>query len=191
MTTLANLEWVDGKSNPAGIKSIAYFIRKSDIKQPLPVIGEDGISYTEDIVPATGKMFQTIYTTQGNGKVTFEQIGSKDGYQPVNKATLSYPDINDNVKAFVSKYCNANMVFVIPHYTVDGVRYAVFGLEVDATTTIKGDSGDKPGSQKGTTIEIESPDVVALPNYKGVIPLETGSLNCDTNVFTPKEPAGA
>lgn len=189
MTTFANLDWADGKANPSGIQSTAYFVRKSDIASPLPKIGEDGIAYLDDIKLVTGKKFQTIYTTQGMGSVTFELTGEADCTQPVNKAKLSYPDINDKAKAFVTAYCNAKMVFVIPHNTVDGVRFAVFGLEMDASTKLTGNSGDKAGSAKGLTIEIESPDYVALPNYSGLIETDKGTLDCATNIFTDKDAA--
>lgn len=191
MTTLSNLDWADGKANPSGIQSIAYFVRKSDIVSPLPKIGDDGIAYVEDIKLATGKKFQTIYTTQGAGSVTFELTGEADCVQPVNKAKLSYPDINDMAKTFATSYCNAKMVFIVPHNTVDGVRFAVFGLEMDASTKLTGNSGDKPGSAKGLTIEVESPDYVALPNYLGLIETDKGILDCATNIFTEKNAAPA
>lgn len=182
MTTLSNLDWVSGKANPAGIKSIAYFVRKSDISI-YPKL--TGASYTGDIELVAGKKFLTIYTTQGVGKVTFELVGNKDGKQPVNKATLSYPDINKAAKEFVTTYCNDNVVFIIPHYTTDGVSYAVFGLEYDCDVKFTGDGGDKPGSDKTFKIEIESADWAALPIYTGVINTDKGSLNCETGVFTP------
>lgn len=187
---LINLDWDDGRTNPSGIKSIAYFVRRSDIAK-FPTLAADAataaemVGYKDDIVLKTGKKFETIYTTQGVGKVSSEVVGEKDVKQPVNKATLSYPDINDEAKAFATRYCNANMVFIIPHNTASGVRYAVFGLDMDASLTPKMESGDKPGSTKGLTIEIEAPDIVALPNYLGVIETATGSLNCSTGVFTP------
>lgn len=185
MITLSNLDWVDGKSNPVGIRSIGYFIRKADIVKPYPQIAPDGVSYVGDIELAKTTVFKTLYTTQGVGKIDFEMVGNKDCKQPVNKASLSYPDIDSAARTFATSYCNSNVVFIIPHNTSSGVSYAVFGLEMDADVKITGTSGDKAGSDKGMKIEIESPDFVVLPAYKGLIPIDTGTLDCSTGDFTP------
>lgn len=191
-TTLANLDWPDGQSNPAGIKSIAYFISKADITK-FPILKSNPASPAElvtldgDFELAALAKFSTIYTTQGVGKVDWESSGEKDCKAITNKASLSYPDINDQAKAFATQTLNSNTLFIIPHYVAGGkIRYCVLGnKDFDSTVDIKGSSGAKPGDQKGLTIEISAPDFCALPVYTGLIPMEDGTLNCATGEFTP------
>ena len=65
-------------------------------------------------------------------------------------------------------------------------RYHVLGSEdYRTTTTPNGLSGDTPGSAKGVTFTIDSPDVSPLPVYEGTIETSEGTLNCKTGEFTP------
>ena len=52
-------------------------------------------------------------------------------------------------------------------------------------TSPSGDTGDAAGSAKGSTIELEAPDVTPLPIYKGELALADGTLDCATDTFTP------
>lgn len=193
--TLANLEWPDGRANPSGIKPIAYMVRKSEIIS-YPTIPTDAstaaelVTYDGDFTLKAAAKFITIYSTQGKGKVEWEPTGEKDCKGFLNKATLSYPDIDDNAKAVALQTANSNVVCIIPHYVSGGgIRYVVLGSEnFDGTITPKGTSGDSFGSAKGLTIEIEAPDFLPLPVYTGLIPTDTGTLNCETGVFTPTAP---
>ncbi len=59
--------------------------------------------------------------------------------------------------------------------------------DFNASTSMKGDTGDSFGSAKGMTIEVEAPDFYPLPNYEGLLETSDGTLNCATGVFTPTE----
>lgn len=188
-----NLDFQGGGANPSGIKAIAYMVPKSEIAK-FPEVGkaeatseeEAGYKAASDFTLAAGKKWRTIYSTQGVGKVETEATGDDDCQCIVNKGTLKYPDLDDAGKGYINASLNSAMVAIIPHYTKNGVRYAVLGgQDFDAKVTNKGNSGDKPGSAKGIDIEISAPDYMALPNYLGVIETDKGSLNCQTGVFTP------
>lgn len=183
---LKNLDWPDGQTNASGIKPIAYAIRKVMVKK-FPKLAEGGVAYDGDFDLADGAKFITIYTTQGKGKVGYDQTGEKDCRMFTNKASLSFPDLSDAAGVLAVNTINSNLLVIVPHYEAGNkVRYAVFGSEhFDATTDCKGDSGDAPGSAKATTIEITAPDFVPLPSYSGLIPLDSGTLNCATGVTTP------
>lgn len=194
MTKLRNLEWADGQSNPSGIKSTSYYIRRSHVKKwpkffKDPTTVAEEVSYDGDIEPIEGESFISIYSTQGVGKVDFEFIGEKDCEMALNKAMLSYPDMNDEGIAYARSQINSNGVLIVPTYTAGGkIAYVTIGGEdFDPTIKVKGTSGDKPGSQKGLTIDAEAPDFYPLPRYTGLIKLENGTLNCATGEFTAKE----
>lgn len=104
----------------------------------------------------------------------------------MNKGTFSFPDISDEAKAVAKSLLNSNVVMVValPHETEK--RYVVLGSEdYDTSVTPKGESGDKPGSEKGLTSDVEVPDTTPIPGYAGALVLEDGSLDCETGVFTP------
>jgi hypothetical protein len=191
---LASLVWKQGQVNPSGIRPIAYFIAKKDI-QTFPTIQDDVdlattvdayVNYTGDFVLKTDKTFKTIYSSQGKGSATWEGTGEKDCKMFLNKATLSYPDINEEGKALTKALINDNVLIVIP--LPNKGRYVVLGNSFyDVTCNFTGATGDAPGSAKGITIEIEVPDTTPLPGYKGELALEGGTLDCATDVFTPTQ----
>jgi hypothetical protein len=189
---LSSLEWKQGSVNPSGIRPIAYFIHKKDIVA-FPVIEddidaanniEDYVNYAGDFVLKAGAYFKTIYSSQGKGSATWEAIGEKDCKMFTNKATLSYPDINEAGKALTKALVNDNVVIIIPLPSKG--RYIVLGNSFyDVSCTPTGTTGDAPGSARGLTITIEVPDTTPLPGYRGELLLADGSLDCDTDVFTP------
>ena len=188
---LGNLDWPNGKVNPSGIVPIAYRIPKAHITS-WPVIKDDPnvalsiseyVNYVGDFVLALGKKWETVYSTQGKGKVTFEPVAELDATMYVNKGTLSFPDITDEVRAFAKMAANGDYVYIV--HTPNG-RYHVIGNEsYRVKSALSGDTGDAAGSAKGVTINIECSDVTPLPCYKGDLVTAAGSLDIETGVFTP------
>ena len=186
-----NLVWPAGKVNPSGIKTLVYFIDKSFITawpaiDPAATTAQGNVTLAGDFGLAAGKKWNKLYSTQGKGKVDFEPIGEKDCKMFNNKGTFKFPDISSEAKSLAKSAINSNVVFVVPLPHETEKRYIVLGSEAyDLEVTIKGDSGDAPGSAKGITIEVTAPDTTPLPNYAGVLTLTDGSLDCETSVFTP------
>ncbi len=190
-----DLVWSPGLVNPSGVRTIAFFIQKSDIIT-WPEIAENPITVGEavttegDFVLKAGAFWKRFYTTQGKGKVDFEGMGEKDCGMFKNKATQRYPDLSDEAIAYAKSTMNANTVTIMVTRTSGAnrpqVKYVIIGgKEYDTEVKLSGNSGDNPGSEKGLTVEIEAPDFTPLPRYEGVIVLEDGSLDCETDIFTP------
>lgn len=191
-STLKNLIWPDGQANASGIGNKVYYIRKADVvtfpkMNAAPASAAEAVTYDGDFELQAGKTAISIYTTQGVGKAEFEPTGEKDCKMFNNKLTASYPDMNDEGIDFANANINSNGIFIVPHYVGGGkVAHVVIGGELfDSDVSVKGTSGDKPGSPKGLTIEVTAPDFYALPRYTGILPLPDGTLNCATGVFTP------
>lgn len=186
----ADIDFQVGSVNPSGIAQLGYYIPKADIAS-WPTIDDDpesadatiaGIStYSTDFVLDTGKKWKHIYSTSGKGKVTFEGTGETDCKMYLNKATLSYPRITDDIRAFAKAAVNGDFVFVIKH---DGKYFVIGHPDYRTTVTPGGDTGDAAGSAKGVTIELECPDVTPMPRYSGELVITEGSLDCDTDVIT-------
>ncbi len=191
--TLSDINFKIGSVNPSGISDEVYFIPKQDIAA-WPAISDDfdtaasndayvqyGTGTALSFTLKTGKKWTRLYTTQGKGKISHEYTGETDCKVPVNKATLSYPKITNEIRAFCKFASNGDFVFVIKH---DGKYYVIGHNDYRATVTPNGDSGDAAGSAKGITIEIECPDTTPLPTYVGEIVLTDGTLDCSDGSFT-------
>lgn len=186
-----NLVWPDGKINPSGIKSEIFFIAKSDIKTfpaiaAAPATASANVSLVGDFELVTGKKWKRLYTTQGKGKVEFEPIGEKDCKMFNVKGVFKFPDISTEARSLAKDAVNSNVIFCVPLPHESEKRFVVIGDEYyDCEVSVKGDSGDAPGSAKGITIEVTAPATTPLPNYTGSLVLDTGTLDCETGVFTP------
>lgn len=186
---LEDIRFKLGSVNPSGISDEVYFIPKSFIKS-FPTIKDDFdtaagpdeyAEYDGSFTLDTGKAWTRLYSTQGKGKISWEYQGETDCKVVVNKATLSYPKITNESRAFAKFASNGDFVFVVKH---DGKYYIIGNRDYRATLTPNGDSGDSAGSAKGITVEIECPDTTPLPTYTGSIVLSDGTLNCSTGVFS-------
>lgn len=192
----ASLKWNDGQINPSGIKTRVFFAPKTHIKthpkiDDTPSTPSENVTLAGDFEMETGKVFFELYTTQGKGKAHFEPIGEKDHKMFLNKGVFKFPDISDAAKSMAKQTINSNVVMVVllPHETEK--RAVIIGEEdFDTTVTIRGDTGDAPGSEKGLFFEIECPSTTPLPSYKGIIPLENGTYDCETGIFTPTPSGG-
>lgn len=187
---LADIRFKLGSVNPCGISDEIYFIPKSFITA-WPTIeddfdeAEDGDEYAQyegSFTLAADKTWTRLYSTQGKGKISWEYQGETDCKVVVNKASLSYPKITNEARAFAKFASNGDFVFCVKH---DGKFYIIGSPDYRATLTPNGDSGDSAGSAKGITIEIECPDTTPLPTYVGNIVLADGTLDCSSGTFTP------
>ena len=190
-----DLNWSPGRVNPSGIRTNGFFIDKKLITSypEVPDVAntiDEQITLEGDFVLAPNAFFKRIYTTEGEGKVEFEPIGDPDCEMVNNKCNLSYPDISIEARAFAKGNMNSNTIF-IPIVRTSGsnkptIEHIVIGgKEYNSKVTIKGSSGDKAGSKKGITVEVVAPDFTPLPIYKGIIVLEDGTYDCETQIFTP------
>lgn len=187
---LEDIRFKLGSVNPSGISDEVYFIPKQEIAT-WPTIeddfdeaddGDEYAQYDGSFGLVAGKTWTRLYSTQGKGKISWEYQGETDCKVVINKASLSYPKITNEARAFAKFASNGDFAFCVKH---DGKYYIIGDKDYRATLTPNGDSGDSAGSAKGITIEIECPDTTPLPTYVGNIVLADGTLNCSTGVFTP------
>lgn len=188
--------WDEGRTNPSGIGSRVFYIRKRHIKKwptpPDPAAAQGRAAYTGDFEMAGTNTAIEIYSTQGTGNVESESIGDKDCKGFNNKFKGSYPDLNDDAVAHANSEVNSNGIFVAQHFTAGGKpRWVVIGGQhYDPEVSLKATSGAKIGEKKGLEIEATAGDAFMLPEYAGLIKLAEGTYNCATDVFTEKEEAG-
>lgn len=187
---LGNLDFKVGSINPTGIGTTIYRIAKDLIKS-WPTIcndlsGEGAIStmaaYSGDFVLAENAVWDKIYSTQGKGSASYETIGEVDCKMFTNKASISYPKLTDEAKAFSKVAANGDFVYILKH---DGKYLVIGSKDYRVTTTPSGTTGAEAGSAKGVTIELQAPDDTPLPTYTGKLVLADGTLDCGTDTFSP------
>lgn len=187
---LSNVPFTIGQANGSGIGKYVYFIASDQITA-WPTItdnltdateADDYIGYDGSFTLKSGAKWIRIYNTQGEGVLSAEATGERDSKMYVNKLSFRYPKLTPEAAVLSDAVVNGDGVFVAWH---DGY-YRIIGhshYRCDVTPNVT--SGDAAGSSKGVTFEAECPDYKALPIYKGNIVLADGTLNCDTDEFTP------
>lgn len=187
---LSNVPFTIGQANGSGIGKYVYFIASDQITA-WPTItdnltdateADEYIGYDGSFTLKAGAKWIRIYNTQGEGVLSAEATGERDSKMYVNKLSFRFPKLTPEAAVLSDAVVNGDGVFVAWH---DGA-YRIIGhshYRCDVTPNVT--SGDAAGSSKGVTFEAECPDYKALPIYKGNIVLADGTLNCDTDEFTP------
>ncbi len=190
LLALTNVPFTIGQANGSGIGKYVYFIAADQIDS-WPTITDnlddaaseaDYIGYTGSFTLKSGAKWIRIYNTQGEGVLSAESTGERDSKMYLNKLSFRFPKLTDEAATLSDAVVNGDGVFIAWH---DGA-YRVVGhshYRCDVTPNVT--SGDSAGSSKGVTFAAECPDYKALPIYKGNIVLADGTLNCDTDEFTP------
>ncbi len=187
---LSNVPFTIGQANGSGIGKYVYFIASDQITA-WPTItdnlsdateADEYIGYDGSFTLKAGAKWIRIYNTQGEGVLSAEATGERDSKMYVNKLSFRFPKLTPEAAVLSDAVVNGDGVFVAWH---DGA-YRIIGhshYRCDVTPNVT--SGDAAGSSKGVTFVAECPDYKALPIYKGNIVLADGTLNCDTDEFTP------
>lgn len=193
---LGNLDFKIGSVNPSGIGTTVYCVAKEDISEWPTIVNDpdatgaeadDLSTYDGNFTLKSGKVFSTIYSTQGKGKATYEATGETDCKMFTNKLSLSYPKLNAAALSRAKMAVNGDFVYI---FKQDGKYHVIGSADYRVVSSFAGDTGDAAGSAKGCNIEIEAPDVTPLPIYTGTLALAGGTLNCATGAFTPTPAAG-
>lgn len=187
-----DMDFPVGSVNPSGIADEVYFILKRQIRAWPPITDDIMTAMVENgyvqygdgeddsFTIAYDAVWHRLYNTQGKGSVTWDYLGETDCRVVVNKATMVFPKITNEARAFAKHAANGDLVFVAKH---DGRYYVIGSKNYRATLTPNGNSGDTPGSAKGLTVNIECCDETPLPVYVGTLLFEDGVLDCKTDTY--------
>ena len=177
-----------GQDNMAGLIGDLYFAPLDDIDlTALPAIGAD-LVVTGNITLKALKKFFRLYNTRGNGKITSNVVGERDGRSFENIFEYKFPGDTKEVISFLRQVSNTPGVLI--GKTPQGV-YRLLGLSVvkdtdgvtDVTTfdlpayleTAAGDSGAAGADAKGHTISFKSEALCPPLIYTGTVDLDAGT----------------
>lgn len=192
---LKSLDFKVGSSNPSGIADTIFYAPKADISAWPEIIDEledatedsendkdDYVDYDGNFTMVTGKKFNSLYNTQGKGKVSSTTIGEVDCKMNQNTLEIKFPRLTREARAFSKAAANGDFVFIYKH---DRQYFVVGNQDYRSNITVDGNTGDTAGSDKGFTIKVEVPDTTAFPRYTGTLDTVKGTLDCATGILTP------
>lgn len=174
------MSWCQGKPARPGIKRRVYIVSISDIVA-WPTLEKDelgritGVVYKGNFTLGEGVKFQTIDHLADKAEFKSEVQGEYPSQTFKNTVTVVHPGIGEEAAAATAALLNSNPLAIVED--MDG-KYRVVGSQYyDTVVTVSRDNGQGPTGTAGTTITLESSDLVDCPFYEGEIPTEDGTIN--------------
>ena len=174
------MNWCEGKPSRPGIKRRAYYVAIPDIVG-WPTLEKDelgritSVVYKGNFVLAEGVKFQTIDHLADKAEFKSEAQGEYPSQTFKNTATLVHPGTGEEAAAATAAMLNSNILVIVED--MNG-KYRVVGSSYyDTKISVSRDSGQGPTGTAGTTITVESSDLVDCPFYEGEIVTEDGTIN--------------
>ena len=185
---LEDINFQIGSVNPSGISDEVYYTPKQYIDE-WPTIQNDFenaatpaayANYQGNFKMKANKVWNRLYTTQGKGKISWEYIGETDCKMVSNKASLSYPKLTDEIRAFAKYASNGDFVFLVKH---DGKFYVIGSPDYPATPTPKRHRRAPPRTAPPTR---QTATAATLPAAQRASP---STSNAPTSLRCPSTPA--
>jgi len=169
-----SLEHDEETPNMAGISTIAYVIRVSDLQTApttsgAPVNPEDLVTLIGNFVPKAGKYFTKLYSTQELGELMSEVDGPRDGEFFKITATFFYPHTNKKALGMAALFKTADVIIILKEFSGGG-QYRVIGTpDLPARLKPAENSGKAFADQKGITYTVEASSIYPAFVYEGSI----------------------
>jgi hypothetical protein len=176
-----NLDWVDGQVSVPGIYPEMYYIPKSYISAwpqfaATPATSAAEVTLVGDFTLESLKTWKKINCIDVKSDPTSEQQGEIRCKTYNNKLKVVVSLTNEDASALAKRAANSDLVFIFQER--DSGKYRVVGSEKFTTLTkCTLNIGGSPTGEKGTTLEIESPDICPFPFYDGNIVTDDGDVN--------------
>ena len=181
MSVFGNLDWTDGQHSVPGIYPILYFVEKSKITawptlSANPATAEDEVTYQGDFTLAAQAVWKEINCIDLKSEPVAEPQGEIRCVSVNNRLTIVTSLTNAEAAAFQKIANNTDLVYIFRER--DSGKYRVCGSEMFTTfTRARQLIGSNPTGERGTTIEVESTDIVGFPFYEGAIITSDGDQN--------------
>lgn len=181
MSVFGNLDWVDGQHSVPGIYPILYFIEKSKIAtwptlSSSPATAADEVTYQGDFTLAAAAVWKEINCIDLKSEPVAEPQGEIRCVSVNNRLTIVTSLTNAEAAAFQKIANNTDLVYIFRER--DSGKFRVCGSEMFTTFSRARQSiGSNPTGERGTTIEVESTDIIGFPFYEGAIVTEEGDQN--------------
>ena len=179
---IQNLDHDDQSCNMAGISTIVYVIKKSDVvtypsltsNKTLP---EHTVNLIDDFVLKSGAFWRTFYSTQEMGEFKSEVQGNRDGEYFDISGNFFYPNTNARALGLSNIFKNADVIIIMKEFSGTG-QMRVFGtMDLPARINPNENSGKAFADQKGITFNFSAKSCSVPYIYNGVILTEFSQIN--------------
>lgn len=181
MSLYADMNWAQGKKNLPGLKGVAYFINKKNIKA-WPLLPDEGktaeecSTYPGDFELVEEAKWNKVDIIQRKNSLTSEPQGERESTTVLNKLSVKHAG-TDEEAITLQRYGNRDDLVWLIQDMNNQKKFRVVGSEIfDTITKISLNLGSEATSEKATTIEVEATDE-CLPFYTGKIMTAGGDVN--------------
>lgn len=192
MSLYQDMTWASGKKNLPGLRGVAYFINKKQIRK-WPALIDEGktaaecSTYKGDFeLEETGK-WTKVDVIQRKNALTSEPQGERESTTVLNKLSVKHAG-TDEEAITLQRYANRDDLVWLVQDMNNQNKFRVVGSEIfDNITKVSLNLGSEVTSEKATTIEVEATDE-CLPFYIGKIITSGGDVNAPDPA--PENPDG-
>jgi hypothetical protein len=173
------LEHESDLCNMAGIATIIYVIRVSDIQSFPAVAGADAegkVSYSGNFVLKTNKYWNTYYSTQQMAQLKSEVAGPRDGKSWNITGSFFYPNTSKKAIGMANLFANSDVVIIMKEFSGGGQMRVIGNMDLPASINASEDSGKSFTDQKGITFNFEAVSCTPAKVYEGTIITENEIL---------------
>lgn len=179
---IQNLDHEEADCNMAGISTIVYVVKKSDIKtypsltsnKTLP---EHTVNLINDFTLKSGAFWRTFYSTQEMGEFKSEVAGNRDGEYFDISGNFFYPNTTARALGLSNIFKNADVIIIMKEFSGVG-QMRVFGtMDLPARINPNENSGKAFADQKGITFNFSAKSCSVPYIYNGIILTELGQIN--------------
>ncbi len=181
MSLYKDLTWAQGKKNLPGLRNVACFIHKKDIKA-WPVLADEGATpvacstYVGDFELVENATWKRVDIIQRKSSLTSEPQGERESTTVLNKLSVKHAG-TDEEAITLQRYGNRDDLVWLVRDMNSREKFRVVGSEIfDTITKISLNTGSDATSEKATSIDVEATDE-CLPFYTGKIPTADGDIN--------------
>lgn len=187
---LVNLDHQETDCNMAGISTIVYVAKKSDIKKypdlaPNKVLPEDTVNLIGDFELNPGAFWRTFYSTQEMGEFKSEVQGNRDGEYFEISGSFFYPNTTPRALGLANIFKNTDVIIILKEFTGTGNgQMRVIGtMDLPARIKPAENSGKAFSDQKGITFNFTAKSCSVPYVYTGVILTEFSQINNPTPIL--------
>lgn len=179
-TLAKSLEWCEGTSEYAGIRSRVFYVPNSWIAKyavlPRDEKGRPTSSVLEgEFVLLADKKWLCIDILPDKSQLTSEPQGEDYSQTQLNKLVAVHPGVGPEATIAAGWINNASCTFIVQD--IKG-RFRVLGNEMYRTKAkVNQDNGQGAAGSASTTINVEVTDFIPAPFYEGPLETEFGTIN--------------
>lgn len=176
-----DVKYCKGQKNNPGLRSYAYFIKRSNVvtfptkKGSAATTLEEIAKLVGDFVLAADKKWSKIELIPDKNNFSIDSVGQFPTKVFKNTVTIIVPGTNEEVTGLAAQLNNDDCLFLVP--TRNGKFRLVGNEEYNCDVKPKLESGSGAEDANSTSMEITVNDDIPCPFYPGKIATNEGDIS--------------